>query len=281
MFEIRKTSDVGTSHHVVARLCVQTSELVQWIRPGEAKDKILSLYMETLTQRLLDCHQFADTLEEKLSACSAEWSSQHEGRVRMIPTVIGLVGIAESFLYASKNYLRDLLRLFQILYECHLKDASDFADLKGLGDSALVKWSDSKFGADDSITVLLRTEQEWTGKFIRMRNAIEHPGGKSGTLFIQNIRAHPTEVRGLIPPSWGLEPTQQSDILRDMRVGLDNFLTLAEELLADAVLRDPILPNLRLYERPVKDRDPSCPVRLFVGLTPEFAAKVGTVDPPT
>jgi hypothetical protein len=65
-------------------------------------------------------------------------------------------------------------------------------------------------------------------------------------------------------------------MLTDMRVGLDNFLTLAEELLADAVLRDPTFPHLQIYERPAKDRDPSCPVRLCIGFTQEFTAKIGT-----
>ncbi|MCK1367797.1 hypothetical protein [Bradyrhizobium sp. 62] len=265
-FEFRKTADVGARHHVVARLGVQTSELVQWFPPGEDKDRILSLYLETLMQRLLDCHQFKDSLSEKLIACNSDWSTQKVDRLRLIPHVAGLVGIAESFLYASKNYLRDLLRLFEILYSCHLKDASTFADLKGKGDSDLVKWSTATFGADDQITVLLRTEQEWTAKFIRMRNAVEHPGGYSGNLIIHNIVVHPTEPGMLIPPAWELGESQHSDILNDMTVGLDNLLTLAEDLLADAVVRKAPFRNLRICQRPADERDPSCPVRLYVGM---------------
>ena len=126
---------------------------------------------------------------------------QQDQRIREVPHVIDLEKIAEGFLYDAKNYLRDLLKLFQIVYDCNLKDASAFADMKQTGESEIVKWAEFKFGKDDKLTKLLHTETAWTTESIRMRNAVEHPGEKSGTLAILNIRLTEDQAK-FIPPTW-------------------------------------------------------------------------------
>ncbi len=63
IFEIRKLSDVGTSHPVVARLGLQAADLIKWLDVDEAKrDRLTELYLVTLTQRLLECHKARDNL---------------------------------------------------------------------------------------------------------------------------------------------------------------------------------------------------------------------------
>jgi len=58
-FEIRKISDVGTTHPVVARLGVQSSEIIRWLDVDEkSRGSILQLYVHALTPRLLRCHSF-------------------------------------------------------------------------------------------------------------------------------------------------------------------------------------------------------------------------------
>ncbi len=62
-FEIRKISDVGVGHPVVARLGVQAVELIKWTDIEDTKRKeITELYVRTLTDRLLRCHQFRNDL---------------------------------------------------------------------------------------------------------------------------------------------------------------------------------------------------------------------------
>jgi hypothetical protein len=164
-----------------------------------------------------------------------------------------------------------LLGLFQIVYGCELKDAGDFADLKGRGESNLVKWAAMTFGEKHHLTLLLRTEQPWSGQFIRMRNAIEHPGGKSGSLTIKNIRSR-TNPSGFIPPTWQLTSSQESDMTADMETGVTNMLTLAEDLLVHIILNNPIFENIQFYEIPTDQRDAQCPVRLKPQLPPRAMA---------
>lgn len=265
-FEIRKISDVGVSHPVVARLGLQASDLIKWIHIEDAKrKKILELYARTLIERLLRCHQFRDDLVKRANEASEAIKPQSDRRIRDVPHVIGLQGLVEGFLHEAKNYLRDLLNLFRIVYGCELVEASAFTNLKGDGDSELVKWAVSTLGPDHSLTTLLRTEQEWVAEPIRMRNATEHPDGFSGTLVVNNIRINPNQPDTYIAPTWARTGCPESNIVGDMDCGLDNMLTLAEDLLAGVVMDKSGARNLiAIHEIANESRDPKCPVRLSV-----------------
>ena len=275
-FEIRKISNVGTGHPVVARLGVQMTELIDWVDVDNGgRNSIVDLYVNILRPRLLRCYEIRDGLVQRMADSAEGLSKQNDPRVRVVPHVVDLQGIVEGFLYETKNYLRDLLKVFQIVYGCDLKDASAFADLNGSGDSDIVTWANSLLGPEDDLSKLLKTEQDWVGEFIRMRNAIEHPGGLSGTLTLQNIRVHPNHAEGYIPPTWERTGRPASDIIKDMDCGLDNMLTLAEDLLGHIVMHKSKFKGITLYEIPVEQRDPKCPIRLRVGLSPELGAKIG------
>jgi hypothetical protein len=102
-FEIRKINDVGVGHPVVARLGVQSSELIPWIDLDDAKRKeIAELYARTLTDRLLRCHKFRDDLVNRANEAGEAIQAQRDKRVREIPHVIGLQGFAEGFLYEAR-----------------------------------------------------------------------------------------------------------------------------------------------------------------------------------
>jgi hypothetical protein len=284
-FEIRKINDVGVGHPVVARLGVQASDLIAWIDIEDAKRKeIAELYARTLTERLLRCHQLRNDLVDRANEAVEtvrSKSPQNDKRIREVPHVIGLQGIAEGFLYEAKNYLRDLLNLFSIVYGCELTDASAFTNLKGDGDSEIVTWAASTFGLDGDLTKLLRTEQEWVAEPIRMRNAVEHPGGLSGTLILNNIRVDPNQPDSYIPPTWARTGRPDSNIVKDMEYGLDNMLTLAEDLLVGVVMdKSKSRKLITVLEIPSEDRDPKCPIRLRVGPSPEVFGQLPPQQPP-
>ena len=212
-FIITKISNHGVSHPFVARLSVQTSELIKWADLSkEDKQALSALYMTTLQSRLLKCYDILCRLRQALleSAASVENEHKQDERIRALPYVVGLEGEVESFLYETKNYLRDLLNLFRIFFGFNKIAASQFYDPKGNGESKLTAWSRKKFGSEDNLTKLLQSEQAWVEQTVRMRDAVEHPGGWSGTLTIHNVRLHP---QGFIPPSWSRTGCPESDIL--------------------------------------------------------------------
>jgi hypothetical protein len=269
-FEFRTISNIGSRHPVVARLGVQASDLIKLIDLDEKKRNALQqLYLVKLMTRLLRCHEIRDELDQKTN--DAIRDAESTTQVSVVPHLIGLQALAESFLYETKNYLRDLLELFTITSGCTLRKASALADPKGDGDSKLVKWAIADFGPDDRLTQLLKTEQAWIGYFIRMRNAVEHPGGYSGSLTLNNIRAIEQPNRSYVPPTWKLTDVMEASIVAEMDVGLQNMLTFAEELLAHAVMRKRATEHMIVYEIGANDRKPECPVRFAVGLSPVLA----------
>lgn len=276
---IQQTSTYGTRHPVVARLAVQTLELIKWSNlPDEKQKEVLHLYVNTLKPHLLTCHEILDRLQTSLKESVEKLAPQSDPRVRSIPYVPNLEVEAASFLYEVKNYLRDLLGLLRIFFGCNLKDASALYNAQGSGDSPVVAWASEQFGDKDKLTELLRSEQEWVEEWIRMRNAVEHPGEKSGTLIIHNVRPHPKE---LIAPAWSRDNRPEGDIFTDMQTGLHNMLTVAEELLIACIEKTTPHKIVTFYEIPEEKRNPDCPERFRIGLLPEFKAAAGRKEAET
>lgn len=224
-----------------------------------------------MRERLLRCSAIRDEYARSIETCIEQTPKPEPGqRFRQVPHVIGLTAFAESYLYEAKNFLRDLLSLFAAVYQCDLKEASAFASLKDTGDGDLVKWAAERFGDDHRLTRLLRSDQDWIAEVIRKRNAVEHPGGYSGTLELHNIRVHPEEPDKFILPTWGRTGCPHSYVLTDFDALLENLLTLAEDLLAEVALIESGIAELRVYQIAETERDKACPIRLRVGLSAEF-----------
>ena len=270
---IQKTSDYGTQHPAFARLVIQTSELIQWSSlPKDSRTAILELFTDKLKPRLLKCDEILSRLTQRLSqSCEEVASQEQQPGIRVIPFVVGLNVEAENFAYEVKNYLRDLLGIFRIFFECTLVNARAWYDPKRNGDSELVQWARQEFGADDKLTELLRTEQPWCGEWIRLRNALEHPDDMSGTVIIYNVRAHPD---GLVPPSWSRDGSTPTDLFAHMGVAIDNMLTLAEEVLILSIGKKKSFDNIDFYEIPREKRDAQVPQRFEVGLKAEVAKQI-------
>ncbi len=268
-FVITKISNHGVSHPFVARLSVQTSELIKWADLSkEDQQAVTELYMATLQPRLLKCFDILCRLRnaaEKSAASAVNEQKQNDGRIMAMPYVVGLQGEVESFLYETKNYLRDLLNVFRIFFGFNRIAASQFYDVKGKGESQIGAWSRKKFGEGDDLTNLLKSEQAWVEQLARMRDAVEHPGGWSGSLTIHNVRLH---HQGFIPPSWSRTGCPASDIFMDMETTMDNLLTIAEDLLVACIQKRSKFPAIAFYEIAENDRDPDMPQRLRVGLEP-------------
>ncbi|MBZ9774384.1 hypothetical protein [Mesorhizobium sp. CO1-1-8] len=272
-FQIQKITNAGTNNRIVARLGVQTTDIIGFSNlPEDKKAQVVSLYVITLTQRLLKCEEALEQIKKKLrdDFRRVHANLNADPRSAEVPYVVGLQGDAEDFLYAAKNYLRDLLGIFQIVHGCKFEDARAFVpDSKGIIE--IVKWASEIFGANDHIVTLLKSEQDWTTELVRKRNAVEHPGGFSGTLSIHNIRVHSSQT-GLVPPSWHRTGLPETDIVNDMTAFIHNLLTFAEDLLADVVMRNGRFKQIAIYEIPEERRDPKAPVRLTCNLSPELLA---------
>jgi hypothetical protein len=262
-FEFKKVSNYGTKNPVVARLRLQTHELLQWADlTSEQRIEVFEIY-GGMADRLLKCHETYDRIVAAREKSLADLGSTSEARARTAPFVIGLTGEVETILYESKNFLRDLLGVPRVFFGTSFDEASAFHNPKG-GDGKLVEWATRTFGQNDPYAKMLAYEQAWLGELIQRRNAVEHPGQKSGTLQVHNFRTLPDGR--YLEPCWHRDEELPSNILSDLKVILSNLLGLAEDVLAASIMHKTDWNGIRFYVIPEKDRRQECPTRLKVAL---------------
>ena len=249
---------------MVARLTVQTHRLLEWADISkEEKTNVYATY-DGLKKRLLKCHEAQERL---CKAWNETVDAEHfnpDGTLKSLPHVIGLDGEVETILYETKNYLRDLLGIFGIFFGVGFDEASYFYDARGNGSSKVVKWAVDSFGETDPFTMTLVSEHEWIEELIRKRNAAEHPGGHSGTLQFHNFEK--TADNQFVAPAWHRDDLPRTEIFLDVKVTLDNLLTLAEDMLVCCITKRTRFKIIKFVGIPEDKRDTNCPTRITVAL---------------
>lgn len=262
-FEIQKISNHGVGNPIVARLAIQSNDLLKWLNVDQAKREAILLHYMELKRRLLACFDIQSRLiKARIETVKYSEKVWKEGRYTT-PHVVSLQDEVESFLFASKIYLREVAHLLNLLFDARLsRDSSIFWDPKGQK-SEVALWAEDAFGSDHETTKMLSSEADWISELARKRNAVEHPGGKSGTLRVKNFER--LLEGGIRPPVWARDYSEEgeaTDIYKDISVLMDNMLTFAEDVLVDAIRINPIFPMVLIAMIPEKDRDKTCPVRL-------------------
>ncbi len=277
-FVIQKISDHGTENPIVARLSLQTQDLLQWcgLSP-EKKEEVFGIYFTQLQRRLLKCSDVVARLKKSRDQSISNVASVVEQGAHSAPFVINLHDELETFLFEAKLFLRDTLNVINVFFGTTFNEASVFFPIRGKKDSKskLVSWGERTLGSDHPFVNMLSTEEYWISDIIYSRNAVEHPGGHSGTLVVENFKITPV---GLAPPTWkrvGNEPRPSTFVFHDLDVVQHNMLTFAEDILLFGIENHPIAPQLPVvfYEIPEKERDPKCPIR--------FCGSVKLPSPPS
>ena len=66
-FRVVKISDQGTANPIVARLSVQTSELIMFCRRGEEFHKsVVALFHDHIQKQLLECDQISQEIAKEV-----------------------------------------------------------------------------------------------------------------------------------------------------------------------------------------------------------------------
>ena len=266
--QIQQILDQGTANPIVARLSIQTQDLLPFYDLSEEqRQKIVGLMFSDIQPKLLACsrisEQFASEVrghQKRIDEIGVE--VQAASRAYKIPAIFDVRSRAEIFLYQAKSVLRDLTKLFLILFGKDFNNTARF-DL-------VAEWAEAEFGEQDELTKMLKTDEGlWIRSLVKMRNAVEHPAGRSGTLHVQNFTA---EVVGssivVLEPVWYLDNNEKSPVVRDMGVFTDNLLTLCEQTLILCLEKFKKGFPIVVVEVAEGDRDPSCPVRYRMTLDP-------------
>ncbi len=260
-FRIQQLSDYGTANPIVARLSLQTKELLQFYNLSDKqKEEVFGLMFLSIQPKLMTCFRIMEQLtkevreqQKKIDEVGLEF--QAHGRAYTLPSILDLQHRTETFLYNAKSVLRDLTDIFSILFSMDFKKEARF--------DKVLKWSMKRFGAEDPLTKMLGDDEStWIKKIIKMRNAVEHPGGHSGFLHVENFNSIEKEKAVLvIEPEWYLNNEEKVPIVYEMAAMVNNLLTFCEETLILCLEKFNKGFPIVIVEIPEKERDEACPIR--------------------
>jgi hypothetical protein len=235
-FEFKKLVNHGINNPIVARLSLQTLEVLKNCKADQkVKDAVGTLYTDSLMPKLLRCWEVEDAFNKSREQGEVEYKPPAQPNAPVqIPQIEKLEQDAHNFLYEAKNYIRDLLYVFNKLDGTSFSEASEFFKAKK-GSKSLLEFMAEKFGLENQRTKWLKEAAPLVEELIAMRNAVEHPSGYSGSLVIENFRR--CQDQKLLEPTWyrvkdGKTITEPSSMRADYRTAIDGLLNLGDDLLA-------------------------------------------------
>ncbi|MET3973018.1 hypothetical protein [Bradyrhizobium sp. S3.9.1] len=270
-FVVVQKFDQGVTNPIVARLTLQNLEILQNCAIAKDKaEKIQSFYLNDLTPKLLRLSQIQEKLRAETEKLAASYKPPGKGAVSVtLPQVMQLEEECRNYLYEAKNFLRDLLKVFNLLFGTSFEEASEWTTPKKPR-ASVIEYAETNFQAQPDHIRYLKQLPACIAPFVWMRNAVEHPGKHSGTLIIQNFHFEPDGT--LATPDWRRDKDGQTEygrvsIVEDMRVGVHNLLTLAEDVLVMWAVDHAAIPGLmEMSVIPEAKRNPACPMKYKMGL---------------
>jgi hypothetical protein len=266
MFGIQQLADYGTAHPIVARLSLQTQELLPFFNlTAKQQEEVFGLFFSGLQPKLMTCSRIMEQLTVEVRKHQKEIDEkgigfQAQGRVYTLPSILDLQHRAETFLYNGKSVLRDLTDLFSIIFSKDFKKEARFDKVS--------QWAKKEFGPNDSLTRMLEHDANtWIKKMVSMRNAVEHPGGYSGILHIENFTSMKEgTIILVVEPRWNLNTEEKIPIVYEMNVFVTNLLALCEDTLILSLEKFKRDFPIMIVEIPEEERDPKCPKRLKMAM---------------
>ena len=274
----RHESDYGMSNPIVARLVIQTRNLLKDSRfPSEVQYQVIAIYF-SLHKRLLICNEALERLKMALVAALERIPKSNDPRLKAVAFILDLEGEADKILYELKSVLRDVISILNPFYGKKFTEASALYPRKANVPSDAQSWVTRKFGNNEPLGIFIAEEAGWVEELIRKRNAVEHPGGYSGTLNIENIKL--LDDGKMLLPVWYRTGMPETNMLTDLDALIHSCFTYAEDFLALAIKANPAFRQFMDIFRIPKDQiDNECPINYKAGPSAEFYAKIKAETP--
>ena len=266
LFNYQKQQEHGTKNPIVARFTVQTAKLLQNCgADAKLSQPIVGLYAGSMLKRILRCWEIEQGIRANIEEAKASFKPATGGEAQAIPHVPRLKEDCENFLYEFKNFLRELLDVFNLLYGTDYDEASEWIWKSKKHAQPVIEYAVAKFGEDDLKTRFLRQMKPCNGPFIAMRNAVEHPDGHSGRLVISDFTIGADGK--LNEPVWsrvkdGTVEYGPTPILADLAKGVHNLFVSGEDAFVMWARENLLLLGVVvLGVIPEADRNPGCAIK--------------------
>ena len=149
LFEVKKQIEHGVANVIVARLTLQTLQILeQTTLSKELREKISAVFVGSLVQKLLRRWEIEQRLRKSWEESVAKFKPPGQAAAAVeVPQIPRLREDCEEFLYSAKNFLRDLVTAFSALHGTGYKEASDWTPVGSRTDSVMT-YGKNKYGAD-------------------------------------------------------------------------------------------------------------------------------------
>jgi hypothetical protein len=260
------------TRRIVARLSLQILEILKQCNASKGiQDNVGDLYMNSLQKKLLRCWEIEERFKREFGAAVNQYKPPTTVNASVeVPQIARLEEECHNFLYEAKNFVRDLLQVANHLYGTDFKEASEFYRAKKKGSQSLVEFAEKTFGAHDSKTKFLKGAVPSIEELIRMRNAVDHPDGRSGKLIIKNVTLAADKT--IDEPTWHREKDgkavyEPSSIRAGMEADIHNLLALGEGVFVSWASDHLKVPGLMCVACiPENERSPERPIKWIVTL---------------
>jgi len=258
-FTLQKISNQGAENPIVARLSIQTDELVEsFFLSKNKQDAICDIFALKIQSRLLRCFEIMTEIESAYKECQRIPDSELiSNGVIQCPSIIDLNSRIENFLHEAKSILREVIRIINYFYPTNFTEPRF--------DEAC-KWARKEFGESDELTKFLRHHHDaWIRKLQEMRDSITHPYSTgSKKLAIENITIKQNFGHlVIVAPCWCKEGELPTPIIDDMKEYTNCLLTFCEELLVQLLRKTPPGVYVKIAEIQESSREAKCPVRFW------------------
>ena len=176
-FIFKKILDHGASNPIVARLIMQTLEIIKFCDIAEHTKRQVVDSIEALSQ--------GSSFTAGRSGSDSNRSSVRQWRPRQrsltSPTYFALRRSVVPSCTKSRTTSRPA-KVFNLLYGTNFKEAREFSRPKKKGGESLVKFASNDLAQTIGEQSCFKEAVGWVEYSIDHRNAVEHPGGYSGEL---------------------------------------------------------------------------------------------------
>lgn len=246
--------DVGSSNPVVARVLLQSIEILQSaIFEVEIDKEAVIKQLHSCKESLVACLKVANRLQSKVEGVISEvtasgLSSDNNGRtLNPFPQVPELDADCGSFLVHANRVIKLICGLPKLFLNLPQVDSNfDY----------LAKRLTSVLGQDSPVVTFLRDNSDGIRYLIDLRNFHEHPG-ETKTI-IANFKLLPD--MNIRVPMWHLTNQQPRPIKEEMVASIDFLIMMAEAMLIHLVMHK-VIKNIPHVIEEIEDIDPSNPIK--------------------
>lgn len=258
---IQKMADYGASDPNMARMVLQIDKISKFTTLDEAQRETLFGLCLALGHRLANAMAAANNIKKQVEQGLKEIEAQPTSDVMNLPFVQSLEILFEGYFYNAKNIIRDLGPIFQLLYGKRVEDASAWCAFGKSGQSEVAIYlsrMQAKLPHYGAVRELIEQVRQNVELVVTVRNALEHPGKRSGTVSVYNFR--PTKD-GIAPPAFTISDRDGTwDIASHMQNLHETLLSLAEAVTVFGLLSHFQNSSMGIERIEESKRNPDMPI---------------------